>query len=71
MASVPRAQQVLTSQVAIRPERYPGYHKDLIEILNAALRAIGDSAEKTKRRRDLAEAIKAKASQLPTTDGVQ
>jgi hypothetical protein len=55
----------------MRAERYPGYHKDLVEILNGALRAIGDSAEKTKRRRDLAEAIKAKASQLPTADGAQ
>lgn len=71
MASVPRAQQVLISQVAVRPERYPGYHKDLIEILNAALRAISDSAEKNKRRRDLADAIKAKASQIPSTEGGQ
>lgn len=71
MASIPRAQQVLTGQVSMRPERYPGYHKDLVEILNAALRAIGNSAEKTKRRRDFAEAIKAKASQLPTAEGDQ
>jgi hypothetical protein len=37
----------------------------LIDILNDALRAIGDSAEKSKRRRDLADAIKSKASQIP------
>jgi hypothetical protein len=66
MAAVPRAQQVLREQIAIRPDRYSGYHKDLIEILNDALRSVGDSTEKSKRRRDLAEAIKAKASQLPT-----
>jgi hypothetical protein len=64
MASVPRAQQVLKDQIGIRPERYAGYHKDLIEILNDALRAIGDSADKTKRRKALADAIKAKASRL-------
>lgn len=68
MAAAPRAQQVLREQIAIRPDRYAGYHKDLIEILNDALRSIGDSTEKSKRRRDLAEAIKAKASQLPTTE---
>lgn len=71
MATVPRAKQVLMSQVAVRPERYPSYHKDLIEILNAAIRAISDSAEKNKRRRDLADAIKAKASQIPSTEGGQ
>jgi hypothetical protein len=67
VAAAPRAQQVLREQIAIRPARYPDYHKDLIGILNDAIRAIGDSAEKGKRRRDLSEAIKAKASQLPTS----
>lgn len=66
MAAAPRAQQVLREQIAIRPDRYDGYHKDLIEILNGTLRAIADSTEKGRRRRDLAEAIKAKASRMPT-----
>lgn len=68
MAAAPRAQQVLREQIAIRPSRYAGYHKDLVEILNDALRAVSDSTEKTKRRRDLTDAIKAKASQLPTAE---
>ena len=67
MASAPRAQQVLRDQIGIRPERYPGYHKDLIEILNDALRTVGDSTDKSKRRRLLADAIKAKASRLSST----
>lgn len=67
MAAAPRAQQVLREQISIRPERYPGYHKDLIEILNDLIRSIGDSAEKSKRRRDVTDAIKAKASQMPAS----
>lgn len=66
--AAPRAQQVLREQIEVVPERYAGYHKDLIEILNDALRSIGDSTERTKRRRDLVEAIKAKASRLPTSE---
>lgn len=68
MAAAPRAQQVLQEQIAIRPDRYDGYHKDLIDILNAALRAIGDSAEKSRRRRDLTDAINAKASRMSATE---
>ncbi len=69
MAAAPRAQKVLREQIHITPARYDGYHKDLIEILNGALRAIADSTEKGRRRRDLADAIKAKASRMPTDPG--
>lgn len=68
MASAPRAQQVLRDQIGIRPDRYSGYHKDLLEILNDALRSVSDSTDKSKRRRLLADAIKAKASQLSSAE---
>ena len=71
MASAPRAQQVLKDQIAIRPERYPGYHRDLIDVLNDALRSVADSTEKGRRRRDLGEAIKAKATQMLSKKGEQ
>lgn len=67
MASAPRAQQVLKDQIAIRPMRYAGYHKDLIEILIDALRSVGDGTDRAKRRRLLTDAIKAKASRLAST----
>lgn len=63
--SAPRAQQVMREQIGRLPERYGVYHKDLIEILNEELRAIGDGTDKSKRRTKLVEAIKAKASQMP------
>lgn len=66
--SAPRAQQVLRDQIGRLPERYGVYHKDLIEILNEELRAIGDGTEKSKRRKSLIEAIKAKASQIPSPE---
>jgi hypothetical protein len=66
--SVPRAQQVLRDQIALRPERYTSYHKDLIEILNDELRAIADSVERPRRRKNLVDAIKAKATQIPATE---
>lgn len=64
--AAPRAQQVIQEQVLIRPVRYEGYHKDLIAILNDALRAVGDGTGTTKRRGEIAEAIRAKASQVPS-----
>lgn len=64
MAAAPRAQQVLQQQIALLPERYAGYHRDLIDVLNGALRAVGDAGDRTRRRRELSEAIKAKASQI-------
>jgi len=67
MASIPRAQQVLKEQIVLRAERYPGYYKDLMELLNDNLRAIADSTDRSKRRRDLLEGIKAKASQIPSS----
>lgn len=68
MAAAPRPQQVLREQIEILPDRYTGYHKDLIGILNDALRSVGDGTEKSKRRRELIQAINAKASQLPTSE---
>lgn len=66
--SAPRAQQVLRDQIGRVPERYGVYHKDLIEILNEELRAIGDGTEKSKRRKALVDAIKAKATQIPSSE---
>lgn len=66
--SVPRAQQVLRDQIDLLPERYPGYNKDVVEILNDQLRAIRDSEDKTRRRKKLVEAIKAKATQIPAPE---
>jgi hypothetical protein len=65
---IPRAQQVVQEQVLIRPVRYSGYHKDLIMILNEALRNSGEGAGMAKRRKELADAIRAKASQMPSTE---
>jgi len=59
-----RAQQVVQEQVLIRPERYPGYHKDLVIILNDALRSAGEGTGSPKRRKELAEVVRAKASQM-------
>lgn len=61
----PRAQQVIQEQVLIRPERYGDYHRDLITILNEAIRGIADGSGATKRRKDISDAIRAKASQMP------
>ena len=60
-----RAQQVVQEQVLIRPERYAGYHKDLIMILNDSLRSASEGTSPARRRRELAEAVRAKASQMP------
>ena len=65
--AAPRAQQVIHDQVLIRPDRYPGYHADLISLINNALSALGDGASAPKRRKDLADAVRAKASQMPST----
>jgi hypothetical protein len=67
--AAPRAQQVIKEQIALRPERYPKYHKDLIELLNEELREIGDGASAANRRKKLGDAIKAKASQIPLSEG--
>ena len=55
---------MIQEQVLIRPERYAGYQKDLIGILHGALLSVAEGASTTKRRKDLADAIKAKASRL-------
>lgn len=67
--AAPRAQQVIQEQVMIRSARYEGYHKDLISILNDALRTVSDGAHAAKRQRDIAEAIKAKASRMRAHEG--
>lgn len=66
--AAPRAQQVMKEQVLIRPARYEGYHRDLIAILNAAIKAVGDGANAPKRQRDIAEGIKAKASRMKSSE---
>lgn len=62
--SAPRALQVLKDNVMLRPTRYPAYHTDLVGLLRDALTAAGDGLSATQRRRDLADAVKAKASQI-------
>ena len=62
--AAPRALQVIRENVIMRPERYANYHTDVVELLVAALTAAGDGLSTTQRRRDLSEAIKAKASQI-------
>lgn len=62
--SSPRALQVLKDNVRLRPNRYPDYHTDLVILLRDALAAAGDGLSATQRRRDLADSVKAKASQI-------
>ena len=62
-----RTRQVVQDQISNRPERYPGYHTDLINILNEAIRSAGEGTGSAKRRKELAEAVRAKASQMPST----
>lgn len=62
--AAPRALQVIKDNVTLRPYRYDGYHADILGLLNDALTAAGDGLSATQRRRDLAEAIKAKASTI-------
>jgi hypothetical protein len=69
--AAPRAQQVVQEKVLIRPDRYAGYHRDLIAILNEALRASGEGVGAAKRRKDLADVIRAKASQIPSEEASQ
>jgi|LakMenEpi03Aug12_release.lakeMendotaPanAssembly.Ray.scaffolds.fasta_scaffold374583_2 hypothetical protein len=64
--SAPRALQVLQENVKLRPTRYPDYHADLVLLLREALTAVGDGLSATQRRRDLADAVTAKASQIGT-----
>lgn len=67
--AAPRAQQVIQEQVLVRAARYEGYHKDLVTILNDALRSVADGASAPKRQRDIAEAIKAKATRIKSGEG--
>jgi hypothetical protein len=62
--AAPRALQVTKENVTLRPERYDGYHADLVELLSDALTAAGDGLSKIQRRRDLTDAVKAKASTI-------
>lgn len=62
--AAPRPVQVIKDNIGLRPERYDGYHADLVSLLNDALTAVGDGAGATQRRRDLVDAIKAKASTI-------
>jgi hypothetical protein len=62
--AAPRALEVIRENVILRPERYSRYHTDLVGLLVDALTAAGDGLSTTQRRRDLAEAVKAKASQI-------
>lgn len=64
--AAPRAIQVIKDNVGLRPERYDGYQADLVSLLGDALTAAGDGASTTQRRRDLTDAIKAKASTIGT-----
>lgn len=62
--AAPRALQVIKENVILRPDRYVDYHTDLVGLLVEALTAAGDGLSDTQRRRDLADAVKAKASQI-------
>lgn len=62
--AAPRALQVIKDNVILRPDRYANYHTDLVGLLSDALTAAGDGLSATQRRRDLADAVKAKASQI-------
>lgn len=62
--AAPRALHVIRENVILRPERYGNYHTDLVGLLVDALTAAGDGLSTTQRRRDLADAVKAKASQI-------
>jgi hypothetical protein len=62
--AAPRALQVIKDNVTLRPERYDGYHADLVGLLSDALTSAGDGLSTTQRRRDLADAVKAKASTI-------
>ena len=64
--AAPRAIQVIKDSVGLRPERYDGYHVDLVNMLVDALTAAGDGLSTTQRRRDLTDAIKAKATTIGT-----
>jgi hypothetical protein len=63
----PRVLQVLREQVLIRPERYTGYHRDLLEVLNSAMKAVSDGDNGSKRQKELANEVRAKASRLPVS----
>ena len=62
--AAPRALQVIKENVILRPDRYADYHTDLVVLLSDALTAAGDGLSAAQRRRDLADAVKAKASQI-------
>lgn len=60
--AAPRAREVLEANVKQRPVRYDDYHTDLVALLIDALAAAREGHSSTQRRRDLAGAVKAKAS---------
>lgn len=67
--AVPRAQQVIETLVRTLPERYEGYPGDLVEILNQALRTTGDGSSTSRRRKEVSESIRQKATQFQSGPG--
>ena len=59
-----RVIQVIEANVLLRPDRYAAYHRDLVELLSDAMAAAGDGISVAERRRDLADSVRAKASQI-------
>lgn len=58
------AQNVLLEEISSRPERCPGYHKALTDVLAAALQAVKRGDAKTVQKADLTKAVEGLANRI-------